>query len=331
MDRHWRWESEHCATVRACKSVAIGSVLYASARNRREFGLDAASGRAIYADAVLWGSEDARMAGPSGLRGQCEACAPTPAANGIGSNLRETAAVDTIGRSSNLSVSATRAADCKAQSSMGNRHHLYSYAARICVFGGDHGLVQPLRFVLGVVDHAGCDLLRGGTGMGIENRAARDIQFGPGVSIHERAFHQPASGSRCRDQYGRPWPGDGQHFCGTPLADHKIRRSVSEGLCGHWRSHRKSPGIFPVLQSRTDSPIPGLSNSGGGLLPEVGTDRVCYKTGHGHDRIALRSSILVHYRAKVFHRDTVKREKMANQFLKTLKKPTAFPKSSGTK
>ncbi len=331
MDRHWRWETEHCATVCACGSVAIGFVLCASARNRRESGLDAASGRAIHADAILWGSEDARMAGPSRLRGQCEACAPAPAANGIGSDLRETEAVGFGARASDLSVSATRAANCKAQSSMGNRHHLYPHAARVCVFGGDYGLVQPLRSVLGAVDHAGRNFLRGGTGMGVENRTSRDFQFGSGVSIHERAVHRPASGMRRCDQHGWPRPSHGQHLCGTPLADHKIRRSVSERLCGNQRSDRKSPGIFFVLQSGTDSPIPGLPDSGGGLLPEAGTTWVGGKTGHDHDWIAVRSSIPVHYRANIFHRDTVKREKMAKQFLKALKKPTAFPKPSGTK
>ena len=291
---------ERCPTVPAGEFIAIEPLLHASGRDWREPRDNALPRRAIYPDAVLWDQEDAPVADRAGLRGQREASEEASAADGLGSDLRQAADLGTSARSSDLSIPFARTADRAAQPSMGDRHHLHPASARVCVSGGNHGLVQPLCSVLGGVGYAGRELLPGSAGMGIENSAAGNLQFGSGLTIHKRTIHRVAAGPRYRDQHGWTRPGDGQHLRRTPMADGKIRRGLSEGLRERPGRDRESSILFPILQSRTDTSILGLSDSGTGLLSKKGADSNRRKTGHSNDRVAVRSSIVDHYSSKYF-------------------------------
>jgi hypothetical protein len=324
MDRSGVFKSERCRTVPGGRFVTIEPLLYASGRDGRELRDHASSGRAIYPDAVLWDPEDAPLADRSGIRGQREAGKKAPAGNGPGSDLPEAAIVDTGARPSDLSLPFARIADCAPQSGMGDRYYLYPAAAWVCVSGGGHGLVQPLRSVMGVIRHAGRKLLRDGVGMGVKFGPAGNLQFGSGLAIYERAIHSFAAGPQCPDQHGWPGSGNGQHLRRAPLADDKIRRGLFERLRKRPRGHRESSTLFPVLQSRTNSSIFGLSGSGAGLLSKEASDSNCPKTGHGNDRVAVRSSIVGQYSEKYFSRRTGQAENLEKPVHRTFGKALAL-------
>jgi putative transposase len=90
-----------------------------------------------------------------------------------------------------------------ARPRLGQRYHLHPTAAGICLSGGDHGLVQPLCAGVGSIDFVGERLLRGGTGLGIDDDAAGDLQYRPRSAVHQRGFYEPSRGAGHHDQRGR--------------------------------------------------------------------------------------------------------------------------------
>jgi hypothetical protein len=326
MDRPKQWKAEPYPAMCTGRFVALESLLRTSGRDGRESEVDAPSGRAIHPDAVLWGTEDVLVAYSEGAPSQSEAGAAAFASNGIGSDLREAKIVDAGARPSDLSLSFARIADRAAQSGMGDRHYLYPAAAWVCVSDGNHGLVQPLCFIMGAIGNAGCKLLCNSPGMGSKIRPARNFQFRSGFTIHERAVYGFAAGTRCRNQHGWPRSGFGQHLRRAPVADGKIRRGIPEGLRRCSRGSRKPSTLFSVLQLRTNASILGLSDSGTGLFPKQGSDSHCRKTSHGNDRVAMRSSVVGQYRATIICKNSVKRNISGNELIGILKKPKAFSK-----
>jgi len=318
MDRFRKSTAEHCTAMCAGRRVTLRPLLRTSGRDERESGTHASFGRAVYADAVLRDPEDAPLASQSGLPGQREAGKEASAENGFGGNLRKTAFVDAVARPSTLSIPITRIADCAAQSGLGNRHNLYPHEARLCLPGSGDGLVQSLCSVLGAIGHVGRKLLPNGTAMGIKTGPARHFQFGSGLPIYERAVYRAAPGQRYRNQHGWPRSSAGQHLRGALVANDKIRRGLFERLRGCPGSGRKSSTLFSVLQSRTVSPILGLSNPGTGLFPEGG---FIGKTGHDNDRVAMRSSSVGHYSANLFSKNEVKPKIAGNEPIESLEKP----------
>ena len=81
------------------------------------------------------------------------------------------------------------------------------------------------------------------------------------------------------------------------MADREIRRSVFAGLRRCSGGSRVSAKLFLLLQSRTDASVLGISNAGGGLLPEADSASPRRENTNGNDRVSLRSSIVGHYRA----------------------------------
>jgi hypothetical protein len=90
------------------------------------------------------------------------------------------------------------------------------------------------------------------------------------------------------------------------MADSKIRRGLSEGLRERPGRDRESSLLFPILQSRTDASILGLSDSGPHLFPKEGADSNRSKTGYGNGRVAVRGSIVEHYSTNIFYGNRVK-------------------------
>ena len=75
---------------------------------------------------------------------------------------------------------AQRPSDQRGEPGLGDRHRLYPDGAGIHVPGSHHGLAQPVRALVEVVQHPGSRLLRGCVGGGIDHGRARDIQHRPG-------------------------------------------------------------------------------------------------------------------------------------------------------
>jgi hypothetical protein len=104
-------------------------------------------------------------------------------------------------------------------------------------------------------------------------------------------------------------------LCATQLSE-RLRERPGSG--------RESSGLFRVLQSRADSPIIGLSDAGSDLLSKKAPDSPGRKTGHGDDRVSLRSPIVGHYSATIFHENRVKRKIRGNQPIGSMEKPYGF-------
>jgi hypothetical protein len=74
-----------------------------------------------------------------------------------------------------------------------NRPDLHPDGARLCVSGGDHRLGQSRGSGLAAVEHDRQRVLRGGAGGGVApTRKAEDLQYRPGVSVHQRRVHRQA-------------------------------------------------------------------------------------------------------------------------------------------
>jgi len=155
MDRSRTSPTEHRVSMSIGGLIAGGVVLPGCGRERRESDVDAVARRAVHANAVLWRDQNDRLAGQAGSPGQSETSAETVAADGAGGHLCQTAAVGSSAGTSHLSIPAAGIDDREAGRVLGDRHHVHTITTRFCVPGGDHGLVQPLRVVLGSVHQHG--------------------------------------------------------------------------------------------------------------------------------------------------------------------------------
>src|SRR5208282_3984374 len=284
--------TEHTAAVPLGGGFAVGMVLRGGTGSGREFAIDAVDRRAIHTDAVLRNPEDGLVARRARICGQCETGTPADAADGAGSDLSKATAFGSRVRTQDLSVSAAQSQDRSARPRVVRRYHLHPPAAGLCLSGGDHGLVQPLCAGVGSIDFVGERLLRGGTGLGIDDDAAGDLQYRPRSAVHQRDIHEPSREAGHHDQHGRTWTSDRQHFHRTFMADGEIRRGLSEGLRRRAGSGLQSQKLFHFLQSRTPASVVGLSDAGGDLLWESEMRLRRDKAGDAMGRASWRSSFL---------------------------------------
>ena len=252
---------EHRAAMRVDLPAAVELVLRAAKRERREFAANAVAGRTVHADAVLRESPHDSVAAKARLERQPQTCATTHAADGHRSDLREAAIVRSSARTSDLSISAERNEDHAAESGVEHRHHLYSSEWRFRISGGDSGLVQPVRAGVGNLDHTRHELLRVGTGLGVEEVNAGDLQHRSGGAVYERRVHEPTGEGRHPDQHGWTWTRAGQRFHGAIVANCEVRRSLLERLRWGVRRDWKLKSLFSLLQLRTASSVVGISNA----------------------------------------------------------------------
>ena len=89
------------------------------------------------------------------------------------------------------------------QSGVGRRHHIHPDGARLRIPGGGHRLVFAAGARLALVQHVGDDLLRGGSERSCGTlRLPRDIQHGPGLSVHLGGVHQYMSRRKAEGDVG---------------------------------------------------------------------------------------------------------------------------------
>ena len=74
------------------------------------------------------------------------------------------------------------------------------------------------------------ELLCCGSGRGLEQGSATDLQHRPGQPVHQRGLHQHAAGARRSSEHGRQGPVHGQRLRGTAVAQHQVRGGVPEGI-----------------------------------------------------------------------------------------------------
>ena len=98
-------------------------------------------------------------------------------------------------RAQDLSLSAARPDDYRAEPRVGGRHDLHPDGARLSLSGGDHRLGQPGGSGVAAVEHDRCGFCVGGAGGGAASaRKAADFQYRSGLQF--TAPRSPASSRR---------------------------------------------------------------------------------------------------------------------------------------
>src|SRR5271157_6375941 len=179
MDRSTTSASDRAAAVRTARRAALDLLLPAAAGDRGEPAAAPAAGRTVFGMPVLRQPPDGRHAG-----GQPQTDAAAHAHRRHRSPLPQTEPEPSGAGPRDLSVSAARCFRQAAQPRLEYRYYLHSDAWRLPLFGGGHGLVQPLRAQLGTVQHDGNRLLPGGAGSGVPLRPARDLELRSGLAVH---------------------------------------------------------------------------------------------------------------------------------------------------
>jgi len=149
MDRTLASDDQHSKTMRAVGLGTLELLLPACRRERGESRAHAAAGRAVHEDALLRGpSHDGGAAGCRAQR-QPQAGGATASPDGVGSPVPETQAERRRTEPYDLSLSAQWFPGRAPEPGMELGHYLHPTPARVCIPGGDHGLVQPIRAGMG--------------------------------------------------------------------------------------------------------------------------------------------------------------------------------------
>ena len=106
------------------------------------------------------------------------------------------------------------------------------------------GLAQPLRAGLAAVQHPGGRLLCCGSGRGLEQGSATDLQHRPGQPVHQRGLHQHAAGARRSSEHGRQGPVHGPRLRGTAVAQHQVPEEVYLKAYQNGTEARKGIGAY---------------------------------------------------------------------------------------
>ena len=184
---------ERTAPVRAVGPLPLVGLLHAAGRECGEPDVDAADGRIVVAVPVL--REPADGTSPA-ARGRGCGTAPGPPADapdGSGSALPQAAHEQPAARAPHLPVPAPGPDDRPPESGLVRRHHLHSGVSGFLVPGRGHGLGQPSRAGLALVEYDGHRLLHRGAGSGAsDGHAGRSS-----TPIRGRSLPAPRSPSGC--------------------------------------------------------------------------------------------------------------------------------------
>ncbi len=144
--------------------------------------------------------------------------------------------------------------------------HLHPDASGLFVPGGDHGLVQPLGFVLEAVEHAGAVLLlRSTRGSAQQVRSPGDLQYRPGESVHQHGVHGTTQKGRGAYLDGRERPLDGQRLHRASVAFTQIRMRLSERFRNRVGSPSRDRPLDRPIQQRETSLGARWGDAGGGV------------------------------------------------------------------
>jgi len=253
--------------MRAAWVGALELLLPSASGDARESVTDADARRAIHPDAVLRHPAYDGVAAAELRQGrQSQTGSSLAASDGVRSDLPE-AAVEPAGcATQDLSISLAGPRYQAAEPSLEHRYHLRAIASRIRVSGGDHGLVQPIRPVVGSFRHDGVGVLHFGVGPSLANWAAGNLQQRSRFSIHEHRLYSPAKGSGYPGQHGWQRPGPGQRICRAIVAHGQIRGGLSQGLSERACCRRQPGRFFPLLQSPASTPVTWLQDAGKRVL-----------------------------------------------------------------
>jgi hypothetical protein len=262
VDRPESFRNHYSPAMRVAGIGALELLLPSATGDGREPVADANARRAIHADSVLRHPTYDGLAEEPWKGRQSQTSSALVASTGIGSDLPE-AAVERAGcAAQDLPLSAAWSRDRSSQPSLEHGHHICAIARRLCVLGGDHGLVQPVRPLVGSVRHHGVGVLHFGFGPSLAKWTSGDLQQRSRLAIHERRFYTSAQSSWHSDQHGWQRSGSGQCVRRETVALGQIRGGLSQGLLERLDRDRQPGRVFPVLQWPTLPPIAWLQDAG---------------------------------------------------------------------
>src|ERR1017187_3099225 len=249
MDRSATSAPDRAAAVRTARRAALDLLLPAAAGDGGEPSAAPAAVRSVFGMPVHRQPPHGRHAG-----GQPQAHPAADAHRRHRSPLPQTELEPSGAGPRDLSIPAAGCVDRPAQPSLEHRYYLHSDAWRLPIFGGGHGLVQPLRAQLGTVQHDGNRLLPGGAGSGVPLRPARDLELRSGFAVHLGGVSRAAEEARHLDQYGWARSRPGQRFHRAPVAQPEVRADLPRRLR---QRGRVVPGAGSLL--KRIAPVPRRS------------------------------------------------------------------------
>ena len=173
------------AAVRPDGSAPFQPVLSTQGSLRREPGLDASHGQAVPGYTLLRVEAHEGLAGAGGQVRESEAGAAADAHHGAAGHLPESPHQPTCAGAPGLSLPVGQDQSYPSEPGVGRRHHLLAHGPGIPLPGGHHGLAQPVRGGLAIVQQLGGRLLRRRLEGGAGTRPAGGLQHRPRQSIHQ--------------------------------------------------------------------------------------------------------------------------------------------------
>src|SRR4051794_18929006 len=177
---------------------SLVALLSAGTRQDGGSGADGTDRPPVPGDAVLRLAQDDGLAAPRGPCHQSQAGPPADASDGVTSDLAEAQHQQAEPRAQGLSVLAARPHHRSAQPSVGDRYYVHPDVQGVLLPGGDHGLGEPARAVMALVQYHGRDLLRRGPRGSLGPlRPTGDLQQRPGRPVYHSpaCWRPPVSGS----------------------------------------------------------------------------------------------------------------------------------------
>jgi len=218
--------------------------------------------RDVPGEALLWISSYHQVVKGRGVEGKREADRSIDAADGATGSSPWAAYQQASSRASDLSIPSTRSQDRPARTGMVCRHHVCAHETGVSVPCSNHGLVQPVRIVVGIIEFHGHCFLRDCTGKSARERNPWHLQYRPRISIYERGVYRLPKGCGDSYQHGRTRTCDRQHLHRKAVVVSQIRRPLPTRL-RRWETGSKGPGsLLQVLQSGTWAFLFGKSNTG---------------------------------------------------------------------
>jgi hypothetical protein len=222
---------------------------------------DASHRRAIPEDALVRQSSDDGMAESARVRSEPETRATTDAADGLGGNLSEASDDGRCFGAPEIPVFIAGSQDHAAERGLGSGHHVHPDVARLHVLGGSDRLVQPVRFVMAIVEQPGEQFLHGSSERGVVASSSDNLQYGSRSSVHKPGVYEPIGGGRCEYQYGWERSGVGQCVHRTSVVEREVRARLPS-CSPHGAVIASGIGeVSQILQSRTAPSEPGVSDT----------------------------------------------------------------------
>lgn len=270
MDRPKSTRSKRFSTMLAPWAGAFECLLPTVQRKRDQSETHAADRRAVHQNTFLWRTTHHGLAPTKWAPCQCKTSKASDEENGHRGHLSEAKSVQTNGWAQDLPILAAQRSHNASRSGLEHRYHIHPTAARLHLLGGGNRLVQPICASLGSVSIPRRRLLFDLTRLGSTVQKARDLQLGPGFTVHVERVHRTSEGQGDTDKHGRPWPRIGQCVRRKAMAIPKIRGGIFARLQDCSGSRKAHTILLSILQRRTTAPVTSVSDSSGSIRPRPG-------------------------------------------------------------